>query len=79
MQITSNKFEHSLTVDNLEIVALKDSKSPELIIAFKSQEQEGEIESQVILTPEQALALRTHLNSRTVERILFGEPFGIRI
>jgi hypothetical protein len=76
--ITSNQFEHSLTIGTLDICAIRDSKSPELVIALKDERGE-EIEQQIILTPEQALALRTHLNSRTVERILFGEPFGIRI
>lgn len=66
--ITSNNHEHSLSIGNVDIVAIKDIKSPELVIGF-ADDHECKI-PQIVFTPMQARALRQFLNSEEVQQIL---------
>jgi hypothetical protein len=69
MNITTNSHEHSLTIDNLDIVVMRPfgNTDAELVIEFK--DQEGNPLQSVILTVEQAQYLRAHLNSTAVQQI----------
>lgn len=57
--ITSNQYEHSLTVGNLDICAIRDSKVPELLIALK--DAEGDPIEKIVLTSNQVEQLLSHL------------------
>ncbi len=66
MNITSNSHEHSLSIGNLDICAMRGS-TPELVLAFN--DQYGEPIQEIVLTAEYAHALRAHLNSIHVQQI----------
>jgi hypothetical protein len=59
MKITDNRDEFSRSIDNLEIVAFRDSKAPELIIA--RHDEHGNFTQEVTLSAHEVGALLTHL------------------
>lgn len=63
LKITSNRDEYSRSTENLDIVAFKDVRAPELILYRKDSEE------QIILTPQEVSVLLTHLNDPRTQAV----------
>lgn len=67
MQIITNHDEFSRSIENLEIVAFKDVRAPELILSRK--DSEGDPVEQIILSAQEVSALLTHLTDPRTQAV----------